>query len=557
MPLRLGRARNSSNGRLVLPDIGLPLAFPSRTARPSQNAQYLPVTADLGAGRPFVVKPHRRAAIPGDRINRRDFLWATLGIAGAGLALPRTLPAATPPLDHPAPYGTTPGVPPEPYQFPHDFYWGASTAAYQVEGAWNEDGKGESIWDRFAHTTGAIKGATTGDAACDSYHRYRDDIALLQAMNLTSYRFSISWPRIQPDGTGAPNPKGLDHYSRLVDALLEAKIRPFVTLYHWDLPQALEDKGGWPNRDVAGRLADYASIVAKSLGDRISDWVILNEAVIFTGLGYYRGVHAPGRTNFNEFLRATHTANLAQGAAFRAIKADQSNARVGTAFSTTHCEPKTGSPDDQDAAERFHAFYNGWFLDPPLKGEYPKLLADRISPEALGVKPGDMEAVKAPLDFLGINYYDRSMIGGPGDLQALIATRTAGHDGPRTEFGWEIWPEGFYQLLMRIAHDYHNPVMEITENGCSYGDAPDEHGRVPDERRIDFYRGYIGAVGRAIRDGADIRGYSAWSLLDNFEWAEGYTQRFGLAFVDFRTQKRILKDSGKWFAALASSGTLS
>jgi beta-glucosidase len=494
--------------------------------------------------------------MPSDGMNRRNFLWATLGIAGIGLSLPRMASSLDSPSDHPAPYGTTPGVPPEPFQFPHGFYWGASTAAYQVEGAWNEDGKGESIWDRFAHTTGTIKGATTGDMACDAYHRFRDDIALLKAMNLNSYRFSISWPRIQPDGVGAPNQKGLDYYNRLVDALLEAKIRPLATLFHWDLPQALEDKGGWPSRDTAGRLADYAAIAAKSLGDRITDWAIFNEPWIFTGLGYLLGIHAPGRTDFGDFLRATHTVNLAQGAAFRAIKAARPNVRVGTAYSTTHAEPKTDSPADQAAAERFHAFFNCLFLDPPLKGEYPKLLAGLISPEALGVKPGDMEAVKAPLDFLGINYYDRSIIADARDLPGLLLARTTGHDGPRTEFGWEVWPEGFYKMLMRISRDYNKPVMEVTENGCSYGDAPDDHGRVPDQRRTDYHRAYIGAVGRAIRSGADIRGYHAWSLMDNFEWAEGFSQRFGLTYVDFRTQKRTLKDSGKWYAPLAASGKL-
>ncbi|MGA8365690.1 MAG: GH1 family beta-glucosidase [Candidatus Acidiferrales bacterium] len=489
-------------------------------------------------------------------MSRRNFLWATLGIAGAGLTIPRTSRGFEGTPEQAAPYGATPGVPPEPFQFPRDFHWGASTAAYQIEGAWKEDGKGESIWDRFSHTTGAIKGATNGDEACDSYHRYREDIALQKQMNLSSYRFSISWPRIQSEGTGAPNPKGLDHYSRVVDALLEAKIRPLVTLYHWDLPQALEDKGGWPKRDVAGYFADYCGIVAKSLGDRIKDWAIFNEPWIFTALGYYLGDHAPGRTDFDDFLRATHVVNLAQGSAFRAVKAARPSARVGTAFSTTYAQPKTDSEADQAAAERYHAFLNLWFIEPALRGEYPKVLAERITPEMLGVKAGDMETVRAPLDFLGINYYTRTIVENADDLKALHARKSLGRDGPLTEFGWEVWPDGFYELLTRMTRDYNKPVMEITENGCSYGDTPDDRGEVPDQRRTEFCRGYIGAVARAMREGADIRGYHHWSLMDNFEWAEGYTQRFGLTYVDFRNQKRTIKESGKWYGRLAATGKL-
>jgi beta-glucosidase len=494
--------------------------------------------------------------MPPNGIDRRSFLFSSLGIAGAGLLVPHMAWPAAPASSEASPYGTTPGVPPEPHQFPADFIWGASTASYQVEGAWQEDGKGESVWDRFAHTTGTIKGAFNGDVACDSYHRYKEDIALLREMNLKSYRISISWPRIQPNGTGVLNQKGLDHYSRVLDALLEANIRPLVTVYHWDLPQALEDEGGWPNREIAGHFADYASILAKSLGDRITTWAIFNEPAIFTALGYYLGNHAPGRTDFAQFLRATHVVNLAQGNAFRAIKAARSNARVGTAFSTTHAEPKTSSDADKAAAERYHAYANTWFIEPALKGEYPKALADRIPPEALGIQPGDMEAVKAPLDYLGINYYTRTLVEDAEENKVLHLKTSAGKDGPHTEFNWEVWPDGFYQMLMRLTRDYNKPVIEITENGCSYGDTLDEHGQVTDQRRTDFCRGYIGAMARAMRDGADIRGYSHWSLMDNFEWAEGYTQRFGLAFVDFRTQKRTMKDSGKWYARLAATGKL-
>jgi beta-glucosidase len=490
-------------------------------------------------------------------INRRSFLLTTLGIAGYQL-IPRSslfsLETARPQA---AQFDTTPGVPPEAFQFPKDFYWGTATAAYQIEGAWNEDGKGESIWDRFSHTVGKIKGASTGDVACDSYHRYKEDIALMKAMHLNSYRFSISWPRIQPSGTGAANRKGLEYYDRLVDALLEAKIRPLPTLFHWDLPQALQDKGGWPNRDVAECFADYSGIMAKAIGDRITNWTIFNEPSIFTLEGYYFGKHAPGHTDLQEYLHATHVVNLAQGQAFRAIKAARPGAKVGTAFNTTHAEPKTASEADQAAAERYHALFNLWFVDPAVKGEYPKILADRLPSETLGVRTGDMDITKVPLDFFGINYYDRAIVWDAKGFESLHVDSSEGKQGPRTEFGWEVWPDSFYKLLMRITRDYNSPILEVTENGCSYGDTPDEHGRIPDQRRVEFYRGYVGAVGRAIKDGANVRGYHAWSLMDNFEWAEGYSQRFGLAYVDFRSQKRTLKDSGKWYGHLAATGKLS
>jgi len=494
--------------------------------------------------------------MPSDGLNRRNFLWLTLGIAGTALTPGASVFGFESTPFQKAPYGTTPGVPPEPFQFPRDFHWGTATAAYQIEGAWQEDGKGESVWDRFAHSTGTIKGAATGDVTCDSYHRFREDIALMKQMNLNSYRFSISWPRIQPAGSGAVNQRGIDYYNRLIDALLEAKIRPLATLYHWDLPQPLEDAGGWPVRDTSGRMADYSSIAAKAFGDRVTHWAIFNEPWIFTELGYFTGEHAPGRTSFSDFLRATHVVNIAQGQSFRAIKAARPDAKVGTAFNTSFAQPRSSSEEDKAAAERYHAFRNAWFIEPAIRGEYPKVLAPWITPEMLGLQSGDMEIAKVPLDFFGINYYNRALIAGAKGAPLNIL-HTEPKDGPHTEFGWEIWPDGFHDLLMRISNDYGKPIIEVTENGCSYLDAPDERGRVPDERRTNFFRGYIGAVARAIRDGANIRGYHAWSLLDNFEWAEGYTQRFGFAYVDFHTLKRTLKDSGMWYGKLAATGKLS
>jgi beta-glucosidase len=443
--------------------------------------------------------------------------------------------------------------------FPGNFYWGAATAAYQIEGACKEDGKGESIWDRFAHTPGKIKNGDSGDVACDSYHHWREDIALMRAMNLNSYRFSISWPRIQPGGSGAANSRGIDYYRRLVDALLEARIRPFVTLYHWDLPQALEDAGGWPNRDTASRFADYVEVVSRALGDRVSDWMLFNEPSAFTDLGYLEGRHAPGRRSVIDFLRASHTVNLAQGAGFRALKAVRPGTRVGTAFSMSACEPASDSDADRLAAERAHAITNLWFLEPAMNGRYPEALA--FLPEtAMRIRSGDLEKMRAPLDFIGINLYYRTMASASGALERLAHLQQwllpvkmeAGRQGPRTGNGWEIWPQALYDILTRISRDFNHPQIEVTESGCAYNDGPDAHGVINDTLRIEYHRQYLQALGRAIADGADVRGYHAWSLIDNFEWAEGFSQRFGLAYVDFKTQQRTIKESGRWYAKVAA-----
>lgn len=483
--------------------------------------------------------------------NRREFLTAALGTAASFSILP--------PGHHLVGELLNPQMRFAPFEFPPEFIFGAATAAYQIEGGWNEDGKGESIWDRFSHTTGRVKGAATGDVACDSYHRYKEDVELLKKLNLKSYRFSISWARIQADGTGKPNAKGLDYYKRVTDALLEAKIRPVCTLYHWDLPQKLEEAGGWPNRDLAGRFTEYADVVTQALGDRISHWCIFNEPWVFTFLGYAWGIQAPSRKNFAECMRATHVVNVAQGQAFRAMKAINPKLQIGTAFSMAHCQPATASEEDRKAADRAHALGNVWFVHPALRGEYPAAFPGANPLEMMGVKPGDMELCRAPLDFLGINYYRRQLVSAipPGEGESATGVHNFdAHEGPLTDVGWEVWPTGFYELLMRLSREYKGTPMEITENGCSYLDSPDEHGKIPDDRRIQFLRGYLDELGRALLHGANVRAYHHWSLLDNFEWAEGYAQRFGLVYVDFRTQKRTIKDSGKWYAKLAETGEL-
>jgi beta-glucosidase len=511
-------------------------------------------------------------------MDRRQFISHSFATAGSALLAGRGFAAeASVPLEQvpgavmPAEIGRA--------RFPDGFMWGLATASYQVEGAWNEDGKGESIWDRFSHTVGKIRGGATGDVACDQYHLYPQDIAILKRLHMKSYRFSISWPRIQPAGTGAPNQKGLDHYKRFVDALLEAEIRPFCTLYHWDLPQALEDRGGWPNRDLGGFFADYAGILAKNLGDRITVWAPFNMPWSFTYLGYGVGVFPPGKADYQQFLKAAHTVNLAQGEAFRAIKAASTKATVGSAYGMAPAYPKTDSDADRAAAARYHAMNNVYFLETAMHGRYPKAFVGEIPYEAMGFRPGDDQIMKVPLDWIGFHYYTRRIVsdasdashpGSDGSFGTEIEDTAGGRDpytrfravmpteGPLTDGGLEVWPHGIYDLVMQITREYNRPIIEITESGCSYLDAPyeKENGRVPDPRRIEFFREELAELVRAIADGANVGAFHAWSLLDNFEWADGYSQRYGLTYVDFRDQKRTVKDSGLWYGRVAAANRL-
>ncbi len=461
-------------------------------------------------------------------------------------------------------------------RFPDGFLWGLATASYQVEGAWNQDGKGESIWDRWTHTVGKIRGAGTGDVACDHYHLYPQDIALLRQLNQKSYRFSISWPRIQPTGRGPVNQKGIDHYKRVMDVLHEAGIRPFCTLYHWDLPQGLEELGGWPNRDLAGYFADYAGILAQHFGDRIQAWAPFNMPWTFTNLGYGTGAFPPGRTRYTDFLKAAHTVNLAQGEAFRAIKAASSQATVGSAYGMCPAYPQTNTEADRAATARYHAMNNLLFLEAAMHGRYPDAFVGEIPYEAMGYRPGDDKIMQVPLDWIGFHYYTRRFVqaagpaaraGAAGSLatetldtgaaaNGYIATMPT--EGPITDGGLEIWPSGIYDLVMQISREYNFPTIEITESGCGYLDSPYDRdgGHVPDTRRIDFFRSELAELARAIHDGAKVRAFHAWSALDNFEWNDGYTQRYGLTYVDFRDQKRTVKDSGLWYAQVAATNRL-
>ena len=440
-------------------------------------------------------------------------------------------------------------------KFPPGFHFGAATAAYQIEGSPSADGKGESIWDRFTHAPGTVKGATTGDVACDSYKRWRDDIALLREMNLNSYRFSIAWPRVQPDGRGAFEPRGLDHYARFVEALLEAGIRPLPTLYHWDLPQGLEDAGGWANRDTASRFAEYASVVVTTLGDRVGTWATFNEPWVFTRFGYLDGIHAPGVSDPDLYLRATHTVNLAHALATKAIKAHDAGLRVGCVYSVSPAVPATESDDDRMAAEAFHAYVNLWFATPALHGRYPaQAVAGPLPLVRMGWQDGDEELLRAPLDWAGINYYfHRVVAAAPATAEplALPFMTVERREFDLTEFGWPVNPDGLRDILLRMYDDLGRVPLEVTENGCSYHHCPDERGFVDDSERIEYLHDHLVALLDASDRGVDVRGYHHWTLIDNFEWAEGFTQRFGLVYLDVRTGERTIKSSGRFFAKIA------
>ena len=471
---------------------------------------------------------------------RRRFLEGAAALTGASWLAARSIPVL-----EAAPVATGKAAP-----FPKGFRWGAATASYQIEGAWKADGKGESVWDRFSHTPGKVKEGATGDVACDHYSRWREDVGLLKALGMGSYRFSIAWPRIQPTGRGPALAKGLDFYSRLVDELLAKGIRPFPTLYHWDLPQALEDGGGWTNRETADRFAEYAGLVAKALGDRVSDFMVFNEPAVFVMLGYGLGIHAPGRQDFAAAMRASHVVNLAQGDAVRVLRAARPKARIGGAWNMATYEPyNAASEADKDAARRWQAFTNSWYIDPALLGRYPDVFATPLPPTVLGIEKGDFERIKARFDFIGINHYNRSLISTaePGMPGGLPGQMKSGEVGPKTDMDWEVWPRGFHDVVAWAWNEYKLPI-EITENGCAYSDGPDATGKVNDVRRVEFYRGYLTELARAIGEGADVRGYHAWSLMDNFEWAEGYTKRFGIVHVDYATQKRTIKESGRFLA---------
>jgi beta-glucosidase len=448
--------------------------------------------------------------------------------------------------------------------FPQGFLWGAATAAYQVEGAASEGGRGPSIWDTFSHSPGAIAGGDTGDVSTDHYHRYLQDVDLLASLSLDAYRFSISWPRVQPEGRGSVNAEGLDFYDRLVDALLARGIAPAVTLYHWDLPQPLEDAGGWPARDTAGRFADYATIVHDALGDRVELWTTLNEPWCSAFLGYLSGRHAPGRRNAADAMAAMHHLLLGHGLAVQAMRAKARDVeRFSITVNLSEVISNTCAPEDQAAAFLLDGLQNRLFLDPLLRGTYPTdvVAATRDVSDWGFVQPGDLEAISQPLDHLGVNYYfpirvaaDPSSSGLSG-YPSTAGIRSVTPQGPLTDMGWEVSPESFTSILARLQTDYAVPII-VTENGTAYPDVLQPTGHVEDRERITFLEGHLAALHDAISQGVDVRGYFAWSLLDNFEWAEGYAKRFGLVFVDYESLARYPKDSAHWYAEVARSNGL-
>lgn len=433
--------------------------------------------------------------------------------------------------------------------FPAGFVWGTATSAYQIEGAWNEDGKAESIWDRFAHTKGRIRDGTSGDVACDHYHRWKGDVELMKELGVNAYRFSISWPRILPEGTGTPNSPGLDFYHRLVDRLLAADIEPFVTLYHWDLPQALQDRGGWPERATAEAFVEYADLVSARLGDRVRNWITVNEPWVAADHGYLTGIHAPGHRDETEHVRAAHHLLLAHGRSVSVIRSNCKPARVGISLNLVPQTPGSNLPADRREADLADGRVNRWFLDPLAGRGYPSdiLEEDRID---LGwVDPGDMQEISSHMDFLGVNYYSRTVVGGSEDDPRVGAN---GY----TDMGWEIYAEGMFALLERLHREYPFSAYMVTENGAAFPDELDDEGRVLDLDRIRYLDEYLDAIRRAIESGVPVEGNFVWSLLDNFEWAEGHSKRFGLIYVDFPSQMRIVKESGRWYREVVTTNRL-
>lgn len=428
--------------------------------------------------------------------------------------------------------------------FPDGFLWGAATAAYQIEGAHDEDGRGESIWDRFSHTPGKVFEGHTGDRACDHYHRWQDDIKLMQELGLQAYRFSIAWARVLPQGHGKVNQKGLDFYSRLVDGLLDAGIVPYATLYHWDLPQALQDRGGWPARSTAEAFAEYADVASRHLGDRVASWATLNEPQVSADAGYLQGRHAPGHTSLEEMMATTHHLLLAHGLAVPVLRRNAPQAQVGIVLNLQPHVPASARAVDVSAARVGDAMQNRRFLDPLAGRGYPdEVLAMYDGPRDF-VQAGDMELIAAPIDYLGVNHYFRTVHRSADTPDEEVTTPVGSH---KTEMGWEVYPPGLEEILVRLHKDYSFPAYYVTENGAAFADTVSEDGQVHDPHRVEYLRNYLRHAQRAIEAGVPLKGYFAWSLMDNFEWAWGYSRRFGIVYVDYETQTRIIKDSGRLY----------
>jgi beta-glucosidase len=439
--------------------------------------------------------------------------------------------------------------------FNSDFRWGCSTSSYQIEGAVDQDGRGESIWDRFCKQPTAIQDGSNGDIACDHYHRWPQDLDLAQQLGTNAYRFSIAWPRIFPQGHGKkPNQKGLDFYARLVDGMLERHLEPWCTLYHWDLPQGLQDKGGWAERITIAAFEDYADAVSRHLGDRIKHWITHNEPWCTSFLGNFEGVHAPGGKNFRTALQVCHNVLVSHGRAIPIIRANSAGAKVGIALSLHPLRAASNSPEDEAAKVRHDGLRNRWFLDPLYGRGYPQDILELLGPNAPQVESSDVATIATPTDFLGVNYYFPEIVASAPGVGVMNTRVVEPEDVERTAFGWEVSPEGMVALLTRIASDYAPGAIYITENGSTYDDVMTTRGTIEDIGRARYLERHVLALRDIVRSGIPVKGYFAWSLLDNFEWAMGYIRRFGLTYVDFNTQQRTLKQSGQWYRTFLTSG---
>ncbi len=443
-------------------------------------------------------------------------------------------------------------------RFDEDFLWGTATASYQIEGAVGEDGRGPSIWDTFSHTPGKVLHGDTGDIACDHYHRLEEDLDLMSELGLKAYRFSVAWPRIQPDGSGAVNQAGLDFYRRLVDGLKARSIEPMLTLYHWDLPQKLEDQGGWTNRETSERFAEYAGIVYDALSEHVKFWITLNEPWVAAWLGHGYGLHAPGYRDAAKALAATHHLLLGHGLAMQRMRSARDDSRLGVTFNLHPALPGRDREADREAARRVDGQANRLYLDPVFKGSYPEDILSFYRErgiEAPSIHDGDLESISAPIDFLGVNYYFRHTIRDAPEEEPsqepfsdLNARGIVPHAAEKTAMGWPVDPEGLTEILVRVKEEYGDIPIYITENGRAVHDYVDPEGGVDDEERISYLNSHFRAAHAAMEQGVDLRGYMVWSFLDNFEWAEGYSKRFGLVHVDYGTQQRIPKASARWYA---------
>lgn len=432
-------------------------------------------------------------------------------------------------------------------QLPKDFQWGVATAAYQIEGAYNEDGRGLSIWDTFSHTPGKVRNGDNGDIACDSYHRYKEDIKLMKELGVDIYRFSISWPRIFPTGRGPVNSKGLEFYHHFVDELIANGIEPMCTLYHWDLPQSLQDIGGWANREVVEAFVEYSTFIFKEFNGKIKKWITINEPWCISFLSNYEGKHAPGNHNLQLAVTISHHLLLAHGKAVKAFRNLGIEGEIGYAPNVEWIEPFSSKQEDQDACHRGMGIFIEWFFDPVFKGKYPDFMLDWFEQNGAvpEIQEGDMQMISQPIDFVGINFYTGS-VGRYNKEAGLLEVEKINIGYQTTDIGWNIYPEGFYKVLNKINNQYGNIPIYITENGACYNDEV-INGRVKDEGRIEYLKQHLTSILRSIETGVNIKGYFAWSLLDNFEWAEGYDMRFGLVHINFHTLERTKKDSYYWY----------